>query len=112
MPYILNVRDNFDGPMHRGQDVGRFDTHEEAVAAAKDLIDTSLRRCLKSLRSGNPGADKQQGGRTISASFLASHWASFGENIYIFEVQPDPAVRFSPYEYVKVRAAEIVEETA
>lgn len=113
MPYILNVRDNFDGPEHRGQDVGRLDTYEEAVAAAKDFIDTSLRRCLKSLRAANRADDRQMAAHKISAEALTSHWAAFGDNVYIFAVNaPDAEVRFNPYEYVEVRAATIIDETA
>lgn len=93
-PYTVFVDDNFHSmdESHRCVE-GRFTTAEEALAAARRIVDGWLARLHE------PG---------MPADELYRLWAGLGEDPF---VRPwEPATQFSAREYAKERCAEICGE--
>jgi hypothetical protein len=94
--YTVSSFDNFHfGDEDEGSDeVGTFATAEEAIAAARAVVDKSLRYEASSARS---------------AESLADRWSSFGDSP---SIRGTPTVEFSAWEYAKERAPQIFAEEA
>jgi hypothetical protein len=105
MPYILSVIDNWDRHEGRGIEHDSYATAEEALAAARAVIDKSL--------TGNWAWVCSQPGQP-TAKALYDYWSSAGDNIYIFETDGSPPVEphFMPYDYARRRAEEVAQTTA
>jgi hypothetical protein len=92
MAYALVVGDNFhphDSAYQREE--GTFLTADEAIAAARKVIERSLAECLA------PG---------MTAERLLDCFRSFGEITYIFSGGGLRAA-FDPWEYAKQKAADL-----
>jgi hypothetical protein len=105
MPYVLSVIDNWDRHEGKGMDHDPYATAEEVFAAARAVIDESLKASWKWVCS-QPGQP--------TAKALYSYWSGFGDNIYIFVTDGAPPVEpgFMPYDYARRRAEEIAQTTA
>ena len=74
-----------------------FDTAEEAIAAAKKIVDDSLRHEYRHHRG-------------ISAKELWDYYTDFGEDPFIRSSPRDPECKFSAWNYAEGRAEEIIRE--
>jgi len=77
-------------------DCGSYETQEEAVVAAKLIVDKSLR--WERRQSSNPGDPDE----------LYDRYMDFGDDPVI---RPDTEPHFSAWEYAKSRCADICRET-
>jgi hypothetical protein len=104
LPYVLNVKDNWDHHEGRGQDLDTYQTAEDVVAAAQRVIDRSLRRNWKFICGS--------GAHPMTAESLYELWTWSGDNTYILELDGSPPVepRFDPYDYAHLRAEEIAQQ--
>jgi hypothetical protein len=96
--YQIFVDDNFhymDEDERIAGDV--FDTAEAAIAAAKMIVDESLRHEYRQ----NPG---------LSAEELWDYYTGFGDDPFIRSDPHDPDCKFSAWDYAEERAKEIVRE--
>lgn len=89
--YTVMVDDNYHY-MDEGERYthGRFATAEEAVTAARKIVDEYL------ARTHTPG---------MTAAALYSSYKSFGEDPFI--VAPGESVQFSAWDYAEARCVEI-----
>ena len=96
--YQVFIDDNFHY-MDEGERIAGevFDAAEEAITAAKKIVDNSLRHEY----SQHPG---------ISAAELWDYYTDFGDDPFIRSDPRDPDCEFSAWEYAKERAMEIVKE--
>jgi hypothetical protein len=90
--FVVTVADNFHY-MDEGAywTLGAFATADEAIAAAKALVDAFL-------------TDKHQPGAT--AEELFANYTSFGDDPFIV-AKDAPRVEFSAWTYAKARCAEL-----
>lgn len=94
--YTVLTADNFDFYDEDEVDShGSFATQEEAIAAARALVDRSLRW------------ERQQCTDPCNADELYDRWEEFGDSPFI---RPDTAPPFSASEYAQARVAEICSE--
>jgi hypothetical protein len=91
-PFTVVIADNFHY-MDEGESYehGKFETLEDAIAAAKGIVDKFLVAALK------PG---------MSAEQLYSQYTSFGDDPYI-RGSTDPGIPFSAWNYAKTRCLEL-----
>ena len=88
--YTVEAYDNFDHPNERCcSKVGEFDTAEEAIACAKDVVDASLERAR--------GAGK-------SAAQWYQEYFTAGDGVYL---HGKPSPQFNPYDYARARIGEL-----
>jgi hypothetical protein len=91
MPYLLRVGDNFHRyDSEHEHDAGEYETADQILAAARQIIDRSLAECWKA---------------GMTAEQLYSQYSGFGEIPYILclhveEISP----RFDPWAYAEERA--------
>jgi hypothetical protein len=91
MKYTLLYDDNFHFMDEGERDlIGEFDSAEEAIAAAKQIVDRDLR-------------DAYESGMT--ADELYDHYTSFGSDPFIRS--DDRACHFSAWDYAKMRCQEL-----
>lgn len=91
--YTVQVDDNYHYMDETERyTLGKYETWEEAVAAAKKLVDASLADSYK------PG---------MSAESLYSAYKMFGEDPFILGDCPDPKDAFSAWDYAKRRCEEL-----
>jgi hypothetical protein len=91
--YALVVVDNFhpqDSAYQREE--GTFLTADEAIAAARQVIERSLVECLE------PG---------MIGDRLLDRFRSFGEITFIFSTDGEPKAEFDPWEYARQKAADL-----
>jgi len=92
MPYTVCVDDNFHFMDESERYTsGTYETYEEALAAAKAIVDRSL--------AWAPGETPES---------LYEGYKGFGEDPFI--QGPDPCPHFSAWEYARQRCREICEE--
>jgi hypothetical protein len=95
MPYQVWVDDNYHiGDESERYELGEFASYDEALHAAKRIVDESL-------SSGyQPGMTAEQ---------LYNGYSGFGEDSFIVAVAPSRKVKpeFSAWEYAKARCKEI-----
>ena len=85
--YQLRIYDNFHYmDESEAYDTGEFETYEEALNAAKKIVDDFL------MHNWEPG---------ITESELIDQYTSFGEDPDIIPVEHDKHERFSAWEYAK-----------
>jgi hypothetical protein len=91
-PFTVVIADNFHY-MDEGESYehGKFETLEDAIAAAKGIVDRFLVAALK------PG---------MSAEQLYSQYTSFGDDPYI-RGSKDPGIPFSAWNCAKTRCLEL-----
>jgi hypothetical protein len=96
--YKIVAYDNFHPYDESDCDEGDvFDTCEEAIAAAKEIVDKSLRWEYKT----HPG---------ISPEELYEYYQDFGDDPSLRSTPKDPECSWSAWKYAKVRAKDIVRE--
>jgi hypothetical protein len=100
--YMVLTADNFhaydddDGVDESGQ----FDTADEAIAAAKAIVDKSLRWELSSRAPA-----------IMTGAELFDHWLDFGDSPGIRSPQGKPEAEFSASDYALKKAMEICQNS-
>ena len=93
--YTLLTADNVH--VHDVSEGGQYTTAEEAIAAAKAIIDKSLRWQITSTASP-----------PTTAESLFDSWQDFGDSPVVRSKGNAPRVEFSPSDYAKQRAKDIL----
>jgi len=91
-PYLVRVWDNFHyEDEDEAYNYGEFETYDEALAAAKAIVDRSLQECL-------PGV--------VTAGALYKCYVTFGEDPSI--IGPPETPRFYAWGYAEARSKELL----
>jgi hypothetical protein len=87
LPYLLRVGDNFHPHDHQhGYDAGEYETADQVLAAARQVVQRSLAECWKT---------------GVTAELLYDRYKGFGEIPYILCLGKEESPGFDPWAYAK-----------